>query len=148
MQGLFANPNIYPEEERDKRWGVYKGWADSVGLPVSHAIVPRDEWLEAIGDDTKKPGRCQLCYRFRMLEAASFAKEAGCDVFTTSLLISPYQDREAIIQAMEEASHATGVPFLCPDFRLGYRRSRQMARGAHLYMQKYCGCKFSLKEGS
>jgi predicted adenine nucleotide alpha hydrolase (AANH) superfamily ATPase len=148
VRGLFANPNIYPEEEHDKRWDVYKGWAAAVDLQVSRVVVPRREWLDAIGNDTEKPGRCGSCYRFRMKQAAFFAKEAGSDAFTTSLLISPYQDREAVIRAMEEASETTGVPFLCPDFRPGYRRSRQMARGAHLYMQKYCGCEFSLKEGS
>jgi predicted adenine nucleotide alpha hydrolase (AANH) superfamily ATPase len=148
VEGLFLNPNIYPEEEHEKRYRVYAHWADNAFLPVHPGGVSHGEWLEAIDAEPQKPGRCRLCYEFRMRKAALFAKEAGCDAFTTSLLVSPYQDHEAIVRAMEVASEEAGVPFLYQDLRPGYRRSREMARGAHLYMQKYCGCEFSQKEGS
>lgn len=148
VEGLFLNPNIYPEEEHEKRYRVHRDWADKARLTVHRADVSHQEWLEAIRANPQKPGRCRLCYGFRMLKAALLAKEAGCDSFTTSLLVSPYQDHDAIVLAMREASEETGVPFLYQDFRPGYRRSRELARGAHLYMQKYCGCEFSQKEGS
>jgi len=147
VQGVFINPNIYPEGEETKRWDVYRDWAESAGLTVSRVAVPHQEWLTAVSRDIRKPGRCFLCYRFRMRKVAAIAKSLGFDCFTTSLLISPYQDHDAIIRAMEEASQAEGVPFLYQDFRPGYRRSREMARGAHLYMQRYCGCEFSQREG-
>jgi len=74
------------------------------------------------------------------------AIEEGYDGFTTSLLVSPYQDHEGIKIAGDRAALAAGIPFIYRDFRVGYRRSREMARGLHLYMQKYCGCEFSLAE--
>lgn len=147
VQGVFINPNIYPEGEEAKRWDVYRDWAGTADLTVVRADVSHREWLDAVSGGLEKPGRCFLCYRFRMRKAAAAAKAEGFDCFTTTLLISPYQDHDAVIRAMEEASDAEGVPYLYQDFRPGYRRSREMARGAHLYMQKYCGCEFSLREG-
>ena len=47
--------------------------------------------------------RCAYCYRVRMRYAAQYAKENGYDAFSTTLLVSPYQKHELIIQMAEEA---------------------------------------------
>ncbi len=145
VTAFFADANIYPEEELAKRRDVFISWADSLGLP--HRVVPVNhaDWVRAVSEDAKKPARCRLCYRYRARLVAGEAAKLGMEAFTTSLLISPYQDHESVNEAMEEASRAFGVPFLYHDFRRGYIRSREMARGTHLYMQKYCGCEWSLR---
>lgn len=48
--------------------------------------------------------RCAYCYRVRMRYAAQYAKENGYDGFTTTLLVSPYQKHELIVQMAEEAA--------------------------------------------
>ncbi len=144
VSALFLNPNIYPDEEREKRWLAMQDLASKQGLHVLRADMGHDRWLEAVSKDLSKPGRCLGCYRLRLDETARIAREEGFDCFTTSLLLSIYQDHEGIIREALEASRRHSVEFLYFDFRKGYRRSREMARGMHLYMQKYCGCEFSL----
>lgn len=67
----------------------------------------------------------------------------GYDAFTTTLLVSPYQNYELLIQVAEEMAEKYGVKFLYRDFRPGFREGQNEARALGLYMQKYCGCVFS-----
>lgn len=90
--------------------------------------------------------RCEFCYRMRLSEAARLAKEYGYDAFTTTLLISPYQDHEMLIKVAKKAADEQKIEFYYEDFRAGYTESRQISRVMGLYMQKYCGCIFSEKE--
>jgi len=137
--------------ERDRRFSTLQEFADKENLVLVTVAEPADHrqdeehnrWLAHVSTDLAKPGRCRLCYAHRLLPIARMAKEKGYDCFTTSLLLSIYQDHEGIVSAGEEAASQAGVGFLNMDFRVGYRRSREMARGRHLYMQKYCGCEFS-----
>jgi len=76
------------------------------------------------------------------------AKKLGIEAFSTTLLVSPYQNHEAIIASAAKASRETGVDFVCRDFRPGYREGQNMAKNDELYRQKYCGCIFSLEESA
>ena len=93
-----------------------------------------------------RPGRCEICYRIRLEKTASFAAEKGYRSFTTSLLISPYQDHEAVRRIGEEAAAKYGVDFFYRDFRPLFRDGQARARAMGLYIQKYCGCIFSEEE--
>jgi predicted adenine nucleotide alpha hydrolase (AANH) superfamily ATPase len=62
------------------------------------------------------------------------------------LLISPYQDHEAVRRIGEEAATKHGIEFLYRDFRPLFREGQAAARSMNLYMQKYCGCIFSEEE--
>ena len=88
-------------------------------------------------------GRCAYCYRVRMEETARYAAEHGYDSFTTSLLISPYQNHEAIRATAQAMGEQYGVEFLYRDFRPLFQAGQQFAREHGFYMQKYCGCIFS-----
>lgn len=107
--------------------------------------VPHSQWLDAVSCDLTKPARCSACYLFRLREVARLAKEEGYDLFSTTLLVSPYQDHQGVVDALSMASLEHGIPYIWNDLRRGYLRSRQMARGYHMYMQKYCGCEFSIR---
>jgi predicted adenine nucleotide alpha hydrolase (AANH) superfamily ATPase len=144
VEGLFFNPNIYPETEEKKRRKVYEDWVKLLGVKIHHSEVCYNEWLSAISGDTYKTGRCYKCYLARLCHTAKVASENSCEVFTSTLLVSPYQDHKLLIKAMEEASRKYDIPYYYQDFRVGYKRSREMARGNHMYMQKYCGCEFSM----
>lgn len=141
---MFVNPNIHPPEENEKRWLALEEFASREKMPLRRVEVGHDKWLEAVGPDLTKPARCLRCYMMRLGETARIAREEGFPLFTTSLLLSVYQDHEGILREATEAAREHSVEFLYLDFRKGYRRSREMARGMHLYMQKYCGCEFSL----
>ena len=67
----------------------------------------------------------------------------GYDTFSTTLLISPYQNHDALKQIGEELAQKYNLKFLYRDFRPGFREGQAAARELGLYMQKYCGCVFS-----
>ena len=91
--------------------------------------------------------RCtNYCYRVRLEQTAKYAKEHGYDHITTTLLVSPYQNHEAIIETGKEIANYYGLTFLDRDFRVGFRKGQEKAKELGLYRQKYCGCIFSAEE--
>ena len=78
-----------------------------------------------------------------MEQTAKFAAENGFDSFTTTLLVSPYQNHELLAETAERMAQRYGVTFLYRDFRPGFRDGQAKARELGFYMQKYCGCVFS-----
>ena len=79
----------------------------------------------------------------RLEETARFAAENGYDSFSTTLLISPYQNHELIIKTAQAMAKKYHVTFLYRDFRPYFKEGQEKARDMGLYMQKYCGCVFS-----
>lgn len=70
-------------------------------------------------------------------------KKTGYDSFSTTLLVSPYQNHEALKKLGEKLAKEYGLEFVYRDFRVGFREGQTKAREQGLYMQKYCGCVFS-----
>jgi predicted adenine nucleotide alpha hydrolase (AANH) superfamily ATPase len=101
------------------------------------------EFLREVAGREQQGERCQICYRMRLRSAARTAAQQNADAFTTTLLISPYQDQQAIQLIGEEEGEAEGVAFYFENFRQGWGESRRLARRHHLYLQQYCGCIFS-----
>ncbi len=140
--GFWYNPNIHPYTEYRSRRNTLTEYASAIGLPLllkdDYGLRP---FLQAVG--TQFDSRCEGCYRTRLEETARTAAENGFSAFTTTLLISPYQNHELIIQVAQEAAARHGVSFLYRDFRPYFREGQQKARDNGFYMQKYCGCIFS-----
>ncbi len=143
--GYWYNPNIHPYTEYRMRKDTLVAYAKEVNmrLEVNNAYALRP-FIRAVYPDFEN--RCRTCYRIRMDETARYAAEHGFESFTSTLLISPYQNHEAIVQAAQEAAKAHGVTFLYRDFRPLFREGQDMAREQELYRQKYCGCIFSEEE--
>jgi predicted adenine nucleotide alpha hydrolase (AANH) superfamily ATPase len=90
--------------------------------------------------------RCIKCYSMRLDKTAQVAAKDKYEAFTTTLLISPYQEHDVIKRIAEEVAAKHGVSFLYRDFRPLFRESQAKAREMGSYMQKYCGCVFSEEE--
>ena len=145
MEGYFYNPNIYPQEEFLKRRDVFLSFAGSEKLKIHIPEYNEDDYHNAVMD-SRKPERCRSCWDFRLLKTAEFAKINNFSVFTTALLVSPYQDIEAIGNIGQRIAKDLEVEFLLRDFRPGFRKAHTKARALGMYCQKYCGCKCSLEE--
>jgi predicted adenine nucleotide alpha hydrolase (AANH) superfamily ATPase len=165
---FWYNPNIHPFTEYKSRRDALFQYAASLGLE----LIGRDEYgLRAFtarlyrgtdgedgpgtGDPEDGPGaedpaefgkRCGPCYRMRLERTARTAREGGFDAFSTTLLVSPYQNHELLRESAEASAAREGAPFLYRDFRPRFREGRAEARRLGLYMQKYCGCIFSEEE--
>ena len=139
----WFNPNIHPYMEYKARRDTLKEYTKLIGV---QAIFEENyglrEFCKNVVDDLEN--RCvKYCYRVRLEQTAKYAKENGYDTFSTTLLISPYQNHEALKQIGEEMAQKYDITFLYRDFRPGFREGQAKARELGLYMQKYCGCVFS-----
>jgi predicted adenine nucleotide alpha hydrolase (AANH) superfamily ATPase len=142
--GYFYNPNIHPFTEYRRRLETLQHYAKAVDLDV----VYRDEYMleEFIKEALEVEDRCRLCYTIRLKETACKASDMGIPVFTSTLLISPYQKHEMINDIASRVASDYGVDFHYQDFRNGYTQTFQLCRDLGLYRQPYCGCIFSEKE--
>ena len=168
---LYYNPNIYPQEEYERRLVELKQFL--VRFPVAIAsnikLVVLDykpqEFYETIGVETEpdlakeaeKGERCRRCYTLRMKRAYKYAREHEFDWFTTTLSISPFKDAEKIneigrglqkvsVAASLSPSGEAGTKFLPSDFKKhnGFKRSLDLSKEYGLYRQQYCGCVYSI----
>ena len=139
----WFNPNIHPYMEYKQRRDCLKEYTKMIEV---EAIFEEDYGLREFCKKTIEDlnNRCQnYCYPVRLEQTAKYAKENGYDSFTTTLLVSPYQNHEMLIKVGKEMAKKYGIEFLYRDFRVGFREGQTKARELGLYMQKYCGCVFS-----
>lgn len=139
---FWYNPNVHPFTEHEHRLEALKAFAHGAGLAL---MVPEGYDMLAyfravVGHEEK---RCPDCYRLRLRRTAMIALEKGFSMFSTTLLISPYQQHQRVLEIGQEVGEEVGVEFYYRDLRAGFRESRQMARDLNLYRQKYCGCVYS-----
>jgi len=145
VTGFFYNPNIHPFAEHDRRITTMRLYALERELGM---VYDESYDIENFFDIIYKKGdmRCLYCFELRLHKTASYAKKHGFDSFTTTLLLSPYQNHDLLKEAGSLVSRKIGVPFLYRDFRPGYGESRDMSRAMNLYRQKYCGCLYSERD--
>lgn len=145
LLAYWYNPNVQPYREYRRRRAAF------------NEAVRREGWAAAVDDRydvdyflrevaTTRAGRCPRCYRERLSRAAARAAAEGCEAFTTTLLISRYQDYDAVLEAGARAAAAAGVDFLARDFRPLDAESHRLAREMGIYLQGYCGCIYSEEE--
>ena len=143
--GWFYNPNIQPAVENQRRREHFLKLSDKLDFAaIADPDCEQETWLSWPADDVRS--RCRMCYRRRLGAAAAKAAELGIPAFTTTLLISPWQDHEALKEIGYEVAKEHSVAFIYRDFRPGFRQGQQWAREDGLYRQKYCGCLPSLDD--
>lgn len=142
VSGYWYNPNIHPFTEYRARKNTLIEYAKMINLPLDlNDNYGLREFIGLVHDDIDN--RCGKCYLVRLDETARYAKEKGFDSFSTTLLVSPYQNHELLIETAKEVGEKHGIEFLYRDFRPYFREGQARARELEMYMQKYCGCIFS-----
>ncbi|MDD2999216.1 MAG: epoxyqueuosine reductase QueH [Candidatus Riflebacteria bacterium] len=141
---FWENPNIHPFVEYHNRRNSFMKMAEVFGCNVLHgnSNYGLDSFLKALAENYG-PERCAVCYRLRIEAVAKAAADNSFSAFSTTLLISPYQNHDLLIATGHEAGRKFGVNFCYIDFRPGFRGTYEAARQHELYRQKYCGCIFS-----
>ena len=142
VTGFWFNPNIHPYTEYQARKHTLEEYSKEIAMKlVIGGTYDLRSFITHVAGNID--GRCAYCYQVRMEETARYAAEHGFDSFTTSLLISPYQNHEAIRATAQAMGARYGVEFLDRDFRPLFQAGQEFAREHGFYMQKYCGCIFS-----
>ena len=152
---LYYNPNIFPEEEYQKRVEEQKRLI--AALPAKHPVSfvegryqPEEFFAVVKGLEEVPEGgeRCLKCFRLRLEETARLAAEEKYDYYTTTLSISPLKNAQALNEIGQELAAVYEVPYLPSDFkkRGGYQRSIELSHEYELYRQNFCGCIYSMRK--
>lgn len=145
---VYANPNIHPLSEYERRRDALLDYAEARGIEVVEAVYEPAEWIAAVGEAASGAGRCELCHRLRLGAAARIAAERGSEALFTTLTVSPYQDQAAIGRAGEAACAEAGVRYVPTDFRDLYPEAVRRSKVLGMYRQRYCGCVLSELEAA
>ncbi len=146
----FYNPNIQPYWEHERRKKALEELSDMknfelvLSTPDENKIIEDSLNNENIWKEQIDLKRCEFCYRTRLDNVARYAKEKGYKYFSTTLLLSIYQNHDLIKTVGNEIAKKYSIKFYERDFRNGFRESQSMAKNDHLYRQKHCGCIVSL----
>lgn len=152
---LWFNPNIWPQEEFDRRLEAQKKLLREMKLEETVRIlaVPRESgaWYEATAGLEQEPeggARCTACFRLRLRETARIAAEGGYDCFCSTLTLSRHKDPLRINALGEAFAEEYGVRWLPSEFKKRGRelRSRELCIQYGIYRQNYCGCEYSVRK--
>ncbi len=142
VTAYWYNPNIHPFTEHQRRLDTMRTFARESSLPliIAEGYDMLEYFRTIVGHESN---RCSDCYRMRLAKTAEVAHEWGFDSFTTTLLISPYQEHNLLHELGERVAKEHEVNFYYEDFRPGFRESHRISKELGLYHQKYCGCVYS-----
>ena len=147
---FYYNPNIFPDEEYEKRKKECIRHAQLLGLRFVDADYDHVKWLEAVKGlegEPERGARCLQCFRYRLTAAALFAAENGFRIFATTLASSRWKDLTQIQIAGESAAALfTDLVFWAQNWRKGglSERRNELIHLYSFYTQPYCGCEFSI----
>lgn len=148
---MYNNSNIYPEEEYFRRLEEFKKYLKDIDANIKLIVTEYDNTtynkdLEPYAEMREGLERCRICFRKRFEEGFKFASENNFDYYGTVMTISRYKnanDINAIGKELE--TKYPNVKWLYSDFKKndGYNKSLQIVREHEMYLQNYCGCKYS-----
>ena len=149
---LYYNPNIFPEEEFDRRAAEQRRLIEECmdGVKLIISSYDHSEFTEYVKGYEAEPeggARCGKCFELRLEKTARTAKERGFDFFGTTLTVSPHKNAQIINSVGERiAQEFTIAPaWLYSDFKKknGYRISIELSQKYGLYRQNFCGCEYA-----
>ncbi|MDD5130918.1 MAG: epoxyqueuosine reductase QueH [Candidatus Omnitrophica bacterium] len=147
ISGFYYNPNIYPAAEYQRRLEGVKALSREFLLDVEYPEYNHHDFFQAINPQEALfvPQRCEICWSLRLRKTAQRAKQRGFSAFSTTLLVSPYQDHGLLKQIGAQISRQIGIDFYYDDFRPGFKQAQIEAKNRGIYRQKYCGCEYSMR---
>ncbi len=146
--GFFYNPNIFPEEEFQRRLSAVQEVARMWSLRLETGEYEHDRFLLAVRgleDEPEGGRRCERCFYLRLERSVQMARGLGCAVLASTLTIGPNKRAAVINRIGTELCNRVGIEFLAVDWKKGngFKKSVQLSREFGLYRQVYCGCEFS-----
>ena len=151
----YANSNIYPYEEYEKRLNAVKQYLDILNDKDIKIIIPKydndsfNSIISTYRDEPEGGKRCYLCYETRMNEAYKYASDHKYDYFTTIMSISRRKNADWLNEIGEKLQLLyPNTKYLYADFKKadGITENEKMNKKLNLYHQSYCGCVYSLSE--
>jgi hypothetical protein len=143
VTGLFYNPNIHPLAEYENRKHALSHLSSDMGVEILYPEYNPAEYFRAVNLKEAGDRRCVICWALRLKATAEFAKARAFSHFSSTLLVSPYQDQDMLKNIGYKIAVQEGVEFHYEDFRPGFKKAHDEAKAKGIYCQKYCGCIYS-----
>ncbi len=149
---FWYDPNIQPKEEYDLRLNAFLKVTEILNVKAIVGEYDVTNFLDKISGLEASPeqgAKCTICYDMRLERSAIEAKKLNCDLFSTTLAISPHKVQLKLKQLGENLAKKYEVPYLARNFMKedGFKDSVEFTLEHNIYRQDYCGCWFSLHEG-
>lgn len=146
----FYNPNIFPDEEYQKRLDAEKTLCSHFGCELIEGVYETEvyyDYVKGLENEPEKGARCDKCFELRLTKAAQKTQELGIKEFTTSMVISPHKNYEKLSEIGLKIAHELNLNYLPLNFRKndGFLKTNQISKSLNLYRQSYCGCKFAMR---
>lgn len=151
---FWYNPNIWPQEEYEKRLSNVKQLTEIYHLSLIVGEFEIQKWFEltrGLENEPEGGRRCEICFRMRLEKTVQLArdlisKKKPVDYFTTTLGISRYKNTDLINQIGQELAEKYGIKFY--QFEIDknkvFQHELKLSKKYNFYRQKYCGCLYSL----
>lgn len=148
---LFFNPNIFPEDEYLRRKREVVRVSTEWGVPMIDLDYAPDEWesrVRGLENEPEEGKRCFTCIGMRLDRSAREAKARGFAWFGTTLTMGRRKSSKVIFPIGEAVARRHGLQFYAEDWKKKGRESvaRALVRERGIYEQKYCGCRYSLRD--
>ena len=146
----FYNPNIFPDEEYQRRLEAEKTLCAHYGCNLIIGDYETDvyyDFVKGLENEPEKGARCDKCFELRLNKTAQKAKSLGFEEFTTSMVISPHKNYEKLSEIGNSIASKYNLKYLPINFRKndGFLKTNKISKDLDLYRQNYCGCKFALR---
>ena len=155
----FANSNIHPREEYERRELVQKMFIEEfnertgnhvqfLAAPYEPAVFIKMVREEGLEDEPEGGKRCSSCFHMRLDLVAEKAQELNYDYFGSALTVSPKKNSQLINEIGIDIQKFYQTNYLPGDFKKnnGYKRSIELCKEYDIYRQCYCGCLFAAKK--
>lgn len=151
---LYYNPNIYPEEEYNKRKKEQIKLIQELKTKNKLNFIDCDydnnlynELVNGYENIPEGGKRCHICFNLRLEKTAQIAKKNNYDYFCSTLTVSPHKNSQIINKIGENISNNYHIKWLYSDFKKneGFKKSIELSKKYNLYRQDYCGCIYSKK---
>jgi predicted adenine nucleotide alpha hydrolase (AANH) superfamily ATPase len=156
---FFYNPQVHGRTEYNKRLSDVRKYCDKNKIDLFVPEYQIQEFFDPIMayqdknsikyiKDKKRwrTKRCQLCHSLVLGKTADEAKKMKANMFSTTMLTSPYKDHDEIWNIGLEIERVKKIQFFYADFRKGYWYGRNYARNHSILIPTYCGCSYSAEE--
>lgn len=154
---VFYNPNIHPYKEYLIRKVENKKFCEHLNVPFIDLDTGKDYgsslWFslaKGMEGNPERGRRCTMCFDMRMFKVASYAKEHGFPVISTTNATSRWKDTKQVDGSGIRAAEAYGLEYWEGPWKsdrltlLKY----QISAERRFYKQEYCGCSYSLRDSN
>ena len=142
---MFFNPNIYPENEYQKRLNEQIKYCEKLGVKYVVGDYNHEDWknnIKGLESEPERGKRCSKCFAYRFCYAREYAKKHGFDAIASVFGVSRFKNQTQVDNA---ANESCGTIKYMP-IKWNEELRNQINRETDFYRQKYCGCEFSIKK--